>query len=667
MNAMGDGDAKNRPAEKTAARTGVLRSLLPFLSAPLIAAASLALLETARILTSGSGPFLDEVKLLVGLSLALTTAALALAILTVRALTNRLSIALFTVPPLTFALLFAHNQKMATLGKPLVPADLSLLRELKDVMGTVVAGHEFTFGAAALLAALFLFLIIRSLTAPSRLPMTKPARAIALALAISAAAVCAAFPDPILEFLERRGVENVVWSYGYNLRTNGFLLPLLMNARQRLPMPEGYGPDAVSRVFERFSGGTEAAAASPESPKEQGRPDIIVFMAEAFWDVTQLQGVRFSQDPIPTFHRLAASEGARLFSMMSPQRGGGTANVEFEALTGISHALLPAASVPYQHYVRQPLKGLPAVLREMGYTARAFHNFHRYYFSRASVYPLLGFESFTALDELSPVGLDGIRPEGFVNHRGIKSLNGTEALIDGRYPSDEPLVRRLAEELEKPADRPKFLFAVGMVGHGPFLYDRWPSPEVRVEAAEGRPPLSESAEKDLENMANAAFRADRCLAYLTEAIRHRGRPTLLVFFGDHLPALKNETFAEAGFENGEKDHNRYRTQVLFWANAPLSLSSVRAGQEFSVFYLAPKILAAAGLPLPPHLRLLPEFEKTLPAMNDGRLLTPDGHWLSGPRDAALAGPQKEVVRALELLGYDRLAGSQFSEGAAMDR
>ena len=657
------------PAKAPSRKSALFRAALPFLTAPLFAAAAVALLETARILTGGTGGFLGEVKLLMGLSLLLTVAALALAMLAVRALTNRLSAALLTIPPLLFALLFAHNRKMEALGKPLVPADLALLKELKDVMGTVVAGSELTFGAVALAAVLLLALIIRGLARAPRFPMAPAARVLALVLAASAAAVCAAFPDPILEFLERRGVENVVWSYGYNLRTNGFVLPLLMNARQRLRMPEGYGQDAVASLFAPLSSASVGdALSSPASvPDDHEKPDIIVVMAEAFWDVTQLKGVRFSRDPIPAFHRLASSEGARLFSMISPQRGGGTANVEFEALTGISHALLPTASVPYQHYVRQPLKALPAVLREMGYRARAFHNFHRYYFSRASVYPLLGFEDFTALDALEPAGLDGVRPEGFINHRGIRQLNGTEALIDGRYPSDEPLVRRLVQELEKPSPGPKFFFAVGMVGHGPFLYDRWPSPDVRVAPAEGRPPLSESTEKDLENMANAAFRADKCLDYLAQALARRGRPALLVFFGDHLPALKNETFAEAGFDGGERDHARYRTQVLLWSNRPLFLDQVRAQPEFSVFYLSPKILAAAGLPLPPHLKLLQGFERDLPAMNDGRLKTPQGQWLSGPWDERLSDRQREVVRAMELLSYDRLAGSRFSEGAALDR
>ena len=54
-------------------------------------------------------------------------------------------------------------------------------------------------------------------------------------------------------------------------------------------------------------------------------------------------------------------------SMFSPEFGGMTANVEFEALTGFSNAFLPYGSIPYQQYVRGPVPSLATFFRSEGY------------------------------------------------------------------------------------------------------------------------------------------------------------------------------------------------------------------------------------------------------------------------------------------------------------
>ena len=77
--------------------------------------------------------------------------------------------------------------------------------------------------------------------------------------------------------------------------------------------------------------------------------DVIVVMSESLWDPTKMSSVRYSADPMPT---IRASQSGQVFS---PEFGGMTANVEFEALTGFSNAFLPYGSIPYQQYIRRPL------------------------------------------------------------------------------------------------------------------------------------------------------------------------------------------------------------------------------------------------------------------------------------------------------------------------
>ena len=143
--------------------------------------------------------------------------------------------------------------------------------------------------------------------------------------------------------------------------------------------PAGYSADAIS------------ALPTPQAgiflPAE--KPDIIMVMSESFWDVTSLPNTRITPDPIP-FMRANRSG-----SVFSPEFGGMTANVEFEALTGFSNAFLPAGSIPYQQYIRRPLPSLATFLRSEGYETKAIHPFAGWFWNRSVVYKAVSYTHLT--------------------------------------------------------------------------------------------------------------------------------------------------------------------------------------------------------------------------------------------------------------------------------
>ena len=160
---------------------------------------------------------------------------------------------------------------------------------------------------------------------------------------------------------DRLQIIPMMWDQKENYAFNGFTLAFALN----LPManvaaPAGYSADAISDI--------PRAAGRRRVPAD--KPDIIIVMSESFWDPTRLPGV--------THHarsdRRPCARCARA-TMFSPEFGGMTANVEFEALTGFSNAFLPYGSIPYQQYVRRPLPSLATFLRGEGYVTRALHPF----------------------------------------------------------------------------------------------------------------------------------------------------------------------------------------------------------------------------------------------------------------------------------------------------
>ena len=118
------------------------------------------------------------------------------------------------------------------------------------------------------------------------------------------------------------------------------------------------------------------------------KPDIIVVMSESFWDPTLLPGTTITPDPMPNVRAVRSG------SMFSPEFGGMTANVEFEALTGFSNAFLPYGSIPYQQYVRGPVPSLANFFRSEGYETTAIHPFEGWFWNREHVYDAFGFDRF---------------------------------------------------------------------------------------------------------------------------------------------------------------------------------------------------------------------------------------------------------------------------------
>ena len=299
------------------------------------------------------------------------------------------------------------------------------------------------------------------------------------------------------------------------------------------------------------------------------KPDIIVVMSESFWDPTKLPGVTITPDPIPNVRALRSGY------MFSPEFGGMTANIEFEALTGFSNAFLPEGSIPYQQYVRTPMPSLATFLKSEGYGARAIHPGTNWFWNRGAVYADFGFDDFLSEETLPPTGK--ARAAG---------------LRRGDDRRDHPRGRR--QRAIRSSSSPSAC--------------RTTAPTSRT-ATTTRPtrsqaPISTWARESLLSYAEGSADADRGLERLIEWAKKRERPTVIAFFGDHLPPL-GPVYVETGFlkdnvaprrePTPEAALEHHQTPLIIWSNRTGPAQDMGA---VSPAFLPYHILTTAGITHP---------------------------------------------------------------------
>ena len=300
---------------------------------------------------------------------------------------------------------------------------------------------------------------------------------------------------------DRLQIIPMMWDQKENYASNGFAIAFALNVPMAKVMaPPGYEDDVLDAI--------RPGPAAISMPAD--RPDIIVVMSESFWDPTLLPGTTITPDPMPNVRAVRSG------SMFSPEFGGMTANVEFEALTGFSNAFLPYGSIPYQQYVRGPVPSLASFFRAEGYETTAIHPFEGWFWNREHVYKDFGFDRFLSIEKLPPMASRG-------------PLVSDDALT-------EEIIRR-ADATE----RPFFTFAVSLQGHGPYEPNRYRDAKVKVDSI-----ASYETAQSIRSYAEGIADADRSLKRLMDWAQTRDRHTVIVFFGDHLPPL-NQGYTETGF------------------------------------------------------------------------------------------------------------------------
>jgi phosphoglycerol transferase MdoB-like AlkP superfamily enzyme len=529
---------------------------------------------------------------------------------------------LMIVAPLTLALAFVGHQKSHYLGDPLYPTDFLFARQIVALMPLLVRERPWTAVMLAVGIVGGLALLVHGWrTWRRRVPiLSRKGRLARLALAVP----LLAFFVSIMDYAtfswtrDRLQIIPIMWDQKENYASNGFALAFAMNVPMaHVSAPPGYTDktmDAIQRP--------DVAASVPDE-----KPDIVVVMSESFWDPTRLPGVTIKPDPIPTVRALRSG------SMFSPEFGGMTANIEFEALTGFSNAFLPAGSIPYQQYVRSPTPSLATFLKSEGYRARAIHPGTNWFWNRGAVYADFGFSDFRSEETLPPMEKRG------------------------PLASDAAMTDEIIREADA-SDDPVFLFAVSLQNHGPYEPYRYYNPTHSVDA-----PISSWARESLLSYAEGSADADRGLQRLIDWAKARQRPTIVAFFGDHLPPL-GPVYVETGFlkDNVAPRKEPSADAALEHHNTPLVIWSNRSGPVENLGAVSPAflpyhILTKAGITHPYYTGFLGALREHYRVVDRNLLLSPSGEATPDWSRQKQIDPK---INDFRLIQYDMMFGKRRS-------
>ncbi|WP_421397653.1 LTA synthase family protein [Agrobacterium fabrum] len=552
-----------------------------------------------------------------------TTIAVVLALLVaLDALLGRRYLSLIAVAPLCALTGLISAQKQTYLSDPLYPSDLLFGRQILELLPTMLKAQPLTavlvgLGLCAASAALVALWLLARRHSPG---LSWRERAAGLVLALPLLAGLASLMDysHYSWVRDRLNIIPMMWDQQENYRHNGFLMAFAFNIPMaNVAAPEGYGDNSIADL-------TSKSASFAANKGDY--PDVIMLMSESLWDPTRLENVELSADPMPT---IRTKQSGNVFS---PEFGGMTANVEFEALTGFSNAFLPYGSIPYQQYIRRPVPSLASFFRGEGYSAIAMHPFQEWFWNRKQVYKNFGFEEF----------------------RSEETLPAMEKR--GNFASDDALMNEIMATADT-AKNPLFLFAVTLQGHGPYEAARYAENTIDVTGG-----LTASASQALATYSQGVVEADDALLKLMRWAKKRDRETIIVLFGDHLPPL-GQTFVESGYMPGMVASRRAPLDVMKKEHeTPLVVWSSKKGVRKNIGTISPAllpyhVLKTAGFSDPFYTGTLGDVQQEFSVIDRHMLVAMDGKAL--PDWSIAPNAVLDVVRDYRLLQFDMMFGAQY--------
>ena len=539
--------------------------------------------------------------------------------------------------------------KTAINGTPLELADFGLAAQAGEVAG--VAGElrpptDFWMALIALALCVGILALVRRLTAlAGRVRFLAGTAALAVMLGLLFSAQGAQAVGNLL------GVDMNTRLAAANSRdTYGLTLSLWRTAfLQTKQAPEGYGPEYMEDVLARIDEILAEDGAAQADAGEQ--PNVIFVLSESFYDLTELPGLQYEQDPLENFHALQAEGISGEFH--SHYLGYGTGYLEMSMLYGITGLDFGAGTniCFLEDGAYERFDSLAEQFTGDGCRAEMLHGYNDSLYNRTVTYPLLGFSDLLFSADIQELGIQ-------------------DQVYGGYYMRDAYLFQGLLERMEaiNSGGERAFLYAITMENHQPFDPEKFGGAcQIGVTG-----PLDEADMAIVRVMLEGITRADQALGALTDALRQSGEPTVVVFFGDHRPNLfmtdGDTVYTKLGMcpDNdssgwtAEELCTLYATDYLIWANDPALLAG-QAGteRESSITAIGPQLLELLGQPVSRYWGLLEQVSRVCLTSTEQYFVDGAGVPWPSAEAADLTAQARELLKLREDVIYDAMYGRQY--------
>lgn len=554
---------------------------IPALYLPLLSASCIAVTLLAGCFFCGSLPYVTYVNFLLNW-LFLFALSLLLNAITLPCLGTVLTMA-FT----TFWYM-ANYYVILFRSKPIMPADLKAIGTAKEVMGNYNFTPPWQMIVGVIVVAFYAGLLI-FVWRKTRSKGKQSAKKQLFQRGISAVAAVVLMLIGV-NTQTFQSLSSFAWDMMLlkNFHEEGMVTTYLNSYfNSQVKEPEGYSRELVDSYLADYQ--------DVQKPEGIQPTNIIMVMNEAFSDLRTV-GMNPAINVMPFIDSLDEKtiEGSLYVSIF----GGGTCNTEFEALTGNTLAFLSPGAYPYTENVSKPLFSLASYFKKLGYATEAFHANEPQNWNRNRVYPNLGFEIFHSIKDYEDFG---------------------EMTYLHNLPADITDYRYLNAVDEQLLNQPRFLFNVTMQNHSG--YERW----LDVEKADSVSENGNDLYVDAQIYLSLIKASDDEVCQLVETYRDSDEPTMIIFFGDHQPALPQPAINEIYTELTSYLDN-FKSKFFIWTNYD---SPSMHNMGISANYLPWLILDQGNFPLPPYVKMLKEVYAKYPVISSQGVIDIDGNIYTG--------------------------------------
>ena len=350
--------------------------------------------------------------------------------------------------------------------------------------------------------------------------------------------------------------SNVLASYFSNIAQGysdyGFVYGFSTSVVGRgMSKPEDYSEETVAAIETLVDSSKKNTSATADNV-----PNIICVLLESFIDPYEVNFLTMSEDPIPNFHALESNYSTGYLTV--PVVGAGTANTEFEVLTGMSMQYFGTGEYPYKTILKQTdCESIASDLSKIGYGTHVVHNNTATFYSRNNAFSMMGFDTFTSKE----------------------LMNITQYTPNGNWPTDDILVGETMKSLNS-TEGSDFVYTITVEGHGDYPSEKiLENPDILVSGA-----ADEASNNQWEYYVNMIHEVDDFIGDLITAADRRGEDTIIVMFGDHLPTM--------GLSNEDmKSGDIFKTKYITWNNMGLA----KEDADLAAYQLLAHITNQAGI------------------------------------------------------------------------